>query len=402
MSNENNSVRWELPPESLRNASAALEDYLAARSQVRLDSQASVAPMNTAMATAMAQEFEKANIDLKKLEAVGLDNFARCRQLMEEYRDRAERHSRGDNGGPGKVPYVSLDLPEGAEQRPFNVPSLNVIRTPPFDLTGFSVQPANTSAFVFGSANQNTGSMLYDISSNANVPVNADVSALLGIFVTPVVNNGLSAFPGTAAVQMNTSFFQDLGFASCQFFGNAVSTASVGWIIQEFDQSGNFVGIAQENYVDEFDLSVSFGQTKRGSVQFPSFSQSTAFSTVPFHFYAVFFWLLGEIRANQATGWWGSTANADSTTTLTSIAWQWTPAPPPPPLVAVPDVRGDAVANAAATIRAAGLGVSIQPQNDPLCNNLGQVMSQSPAPGTMVPQGTFVTIMVGQHTGQCP
>jgi hypothetical protein len=78
------------------------------------------------------------------------------------------------------------------------------------------------------------------------------------------------------------------------------------------------------------------------------------------------------------------------------------PSQPPPPPVAVPNVSGKTASAAIATIRAAGLGVSIQQQNDPLCEHVGEVMSQSPDPGTMVPQGTPVTIRVGHHTGPCP
>jgi plastocyanin len=70
--------------------------------------------------------------------------------------------------------------------------------------------------------------------------------------------------------------------------------------------------------------------------------------------------------------------------------------------VVVPDVLGDLAADAVTTLRAAGLGVSIQQVNDPLCNFTGQVGSQSPAAGSRVASGTIVTIGVGHHTGPCP
>lgn len=70
--------------------------------------------------------------------------------------------------------------------------------------------------------------------------------------------------------------------------------------------------------------------------------------------------------------------------------------------VAVPDVVDDSQLEAVTTLQAAGLGVSIQPVNDPLCNFVGQVESQSPAAGTVVPRGAIVTIRVGHHTGPCP
>jgi hypothetical protein len=70
--------------------------------------------------------------------------------------------------------------------------------------------------------------------------------------------------------------------------------------------------------------------------------------------------------------------------------------------VAVPPVVGDTASAAAAALRAAGLAVSIQQQNDPLCEHVGMVVAQSPSAGTTVPKGSFVQIWVGVHHGLCP
>jgi plastocyanin/FtsP/CotA-like multicopper oxidase with cupredoxin domain len=70
--------------------------------------------------------------------------------------------------------------------------------------------------------------------------------------------------------------------------------------------------------------------------------------------------------------------------------------------IAVPDVVGDLAADAVSTLQAAGLGASVRPINDPACNFIGEVASQSPIAGTVVPRGRIVTIRVGHHVGPCP
>jgi serine/threonine-protein kinase len=67
-----------------------------------------------------------------------------------------------------------------------------------------------------------------------------------------------------------------------------------------------------------------------------------------------------------------------------------------PQQVKVPAVRGQSEADATAAIRAAGLGVEIEPRalppGDP---NIGRVVAVSPAAGTLVDPGSTVTITVG-------
>jgi hypothetical protein len=68
----------------------------------------------------------------------------------------------------------------------------------------------------------------------------------------------------------------------------------------------------------------------------------------------------------------------------------------------VPDVVGDLTADAVGAIRSASLTASVHSQNDPLCENLGMVIRQSPLGGKVVRSGLSVNLWVGTHTGPCP
>jgi beta-lactam-binding protein with PASTA domain len=72
-------------------------------------------------------------------------------------------------------------------------------------------------------------------------------------------------------------------------------------------------------------------------------------------------------------------------------------------LVSVPNVVGLDPAGAKAALTAAGLKANLQSVVDPTCNHLGEVMSQSPAAGTLVNPGSVVTIRVGRPPAKpCP
>jgi len=74
---------------------------------------------------------------------------------------------------------------------------------------------------------------------------------------------------------------------------------------------------------------------------------------------------------------------------------------PPPPVV--PDVVGDSASDALAAIRAAGLTATVTSRPDPTCEHIGEVESQSPAPGTVSQPGATVTIVIGTHPATpCP
>ncbi|HEU4541996.1 MAG TPA: PASTA domain-containing protein, partial [Jiangellaceae bacterium] len=66
--------------------------------------------------------------------------------------------------------------------------------------------------------------------------------------------------------------------------------------------------------------------------------------------------------------------------------------PPPPPLVAVPDLTGLTLEDAGATVAAAGLALGNGADGD------GKVQAQDPAPGTLVPVGTAVTLTLASST----
>jgi beta-lactam-binding protein with PASTA domain len=62
----------------------------------------------------------------------------------------------------------------------------------------------------------------------------------------------------------------------------------------------------------------------------------------------------------------------------------------------VPDVTGPEASDARATLRTAGLTVRTQYRQPPSPEEDEEVLSQSPAPGTSVPDLTQVTIFVGR------
>ncbi len=75
-------------------------------------------------------------------------------------------------------------------------------------------------------------------------------------------------------------------------------------------------------------------------------------------------------------------------------------------VVSVPDVRGDTATGAAATLRAVGLVVGhLSDFLDRTCNHLGEVVVQTPSPGTQVNQGTAINLSIGKKPPppfQCP
>ena len=74
--------------------------------------------------------------------------------------------------------------------------------------------------------------------------------------------------------------------------------------------------------------------------------------------------------------------------------------------VAVPHLIGDTRAQASQALQAAGLTVgTVSTRVDSTCNNIGTVLSQSPAAGTMVLLGLAVSFAIGQSPApphQCP
>jgi len=280
-------------------------------------------------------------------------------------------------------------LPEGSAEGPLD--SVGFFLSAPFVRRNLDIIPQDNPAFISNLNIDNiTGDISWNLDSNPDAAVNVTISATMGSFFAPVVGNEIWPFPGTATVQINTSGLKALGFASAQFLGSANATATIGFMIQEFDQSGNSLGIAQEGWQpDLFDLNVTFGQTQRADVELPSTSQSISFPTTGSHFYLIWFWLLSEIQANVAGGLWGSRANTDLGTTLTSISGVWTPVP----LATVPDVIGLAPATARAKIERAGFQVA--EYGDPIVGNFTPYVElQDPDGGTVEPVNTTVNITI--------
>jgi PASTA domain len=81
-----------------------------------------------------------------------------------------------------------------------------------------------------------------------------------------------------------------------------------------------------------------------------------------------------------------------------------TPTPTPAPQVAVPNLGGDTPTTARSELSAAGLTVGAQTAFiDDTCNDIGLVVSQRPAAGTLVAPGTAVDLKVGQRPPHpCP
>jgi beta-lactam-binding protein with PASTA domain len=74
--------------------------------------------------------------------------------------------------------------------------------------------------------------------------------------------------------------------------------------------------------------------------------------------------------------------------------------------VAYPDRPGDTTAEASLAIALSGLNLgTVSSVIDRTCNNIGLVVSQNPAAGSVVPPGTPVNIAIGQLPPppfQCP
>jgi hypothetical protein len=80
------------------------------------------------------------------------------------------------------------------------------------------------------------------------------------------------------------------------------------------------------------------------------------------------------------------------------------PAPPAPTTVTVPNLRDDTTTRASSALQAAGLTLgSVGSVVDNTCNNIGTVLSQSPAAGTTQPIGSAVSITIGvKPKNPCP
>ena len=69
----------------------------------------------------------------------------------------------------------------------------------------------------------------------------------------------------------------------------------------------------------------------------------------------------------------------------------------------VPNVVGNSATAAVSAIRAAGLTAMVNSRPDPSCEHIGEVESQSPAPGSVSQPGATVTIVIGAAPGTpCP
>jgi len=72
------------------------------------------------------------------------------------------------------------------------------------------------------------------------------------------------------------------------------------------------------------------------------------------------------------------------------------------PAPRIPDLTGDTQAGASQTLQAAGFTLGhVSIVVDLTCNYLGVVKTQSPAPGTLDPPGTTVSISIGKAGGKC-
>ncbi len=78
--------------------------------------------------------------------------------------------------------------------------------------------------------------------------------------------------------------------------------------------------------------------------------------------------------------------------------------PPPPTTSTVPNLHGDTTTRAGSVLQAAGLSLgSVGTVVDNTCNNIGTVLSQTPAAGTTQPRGSAVSITIGvKPTKPCP
>lgn len=108
--------------------------------------------------------------------------------------------------------------------------------------------------------------------------------------------------------------------------GYGHSEGSVGWLVQDFDENGNFTRIAETTFAEQYYIDVYSGQTNRAVVENSAFNSQTTFLTFPLHFYQVFVWFWGNIVAPGNQGPWGSQPAGFREIFVSSITWNWVPA----------------------------------------------------------------------------
>jgi hypothetical protein len=280
-----------------------------------------VAAKNRAVAEAWAREFAKVGIDTKALAAVGLANVEQDRAEMEVYRKRL-----ADMAGTTRSPLTVFSA--GRSQSPRN--TLGFVRTPPFDIADGFLTPTTFPLPDFGLVGFDTGGGMgyfLDAPRTAQFPSLIRADTVMGIVFLPVLGNQLSPARGYCNIQavLNVTM---LGRATSVFSGFAESDAGIGWIVMELDQQGNFTRVAFESWIDQYDLTVGFGQAQSAFVNNPAYGISGSFITLPFSFYEIYAWQFGEVHAEGRQGPWTTYGNGFSSTSVSSIGIQWEPAWP--------------------------------------------------------------------------
>jgi hypothetical protein len=320
----NPSGIWEPPTISVKKGAEALQKYLMAESKKRREVHARVAVGNRKMAEAIAREFKSAGIDVKKIEPIGLANSIQNQDEMKKYRRR-----KPPTGpiSPRDSPYLPAGSLRNFAPAPSN--SLDVTRTPPYDFQAIipaTPPPLPPDSLAFANASVSGGMNYFlDTPLQAPAPSNITTGALVGISLVPTFGPILSPFFGFASLQMSASLFM-VGNASSNFpFGYGHSEGSVGWMVLEFDENGNFTRLADSTYAEQYYIDVYSGQTNRAVIENSAFNSQTTFLTVPLHFYQVFVWFWGNIMAAGNQGAWGSQAAGFGEIFVQSMSWTWVP-----------------------------------------------------------------------------
>jgi hypothetical protein len=308
---------WHAPKKSIAQGIEALEKHVSAVAKKRREMRVRDIAANRKVTTALGREFKKAGIDINKVGAVSLANSIRSQADMKKYRNRKPPSGLNDSGlSP------SLMARNVHNFAPFN--TSNFVRTPPYDVIANinpSPAPSPTSAW-FNNASFNGGMNYYlDTPITSPAPSNFETGAAVGITFQPTFFGMPNPLFGFASVQMSAggSLFMS-AHAGSNFWGYGHSEGSVGWLVEEFDQSGNFLRFVQATYVEQYYLDSNWGQSASAFLTPPAFTSQTNFVTFPLRSYIILVWFWGDISASGAEGLWGSQASGYGEMAVQSIS----------------------------------------------------------------------------------
>jgi hypothetical protein len=337
MANEQTTRDINAAKQSLSDAMKAehlrlVKEHIAAYHTKRLAAKSDVFARNAKTAKLIADEFQKAGMDFKNVNAMLQKNAL---DLSENQR----RPSQSSVAAPALTnptleAYRRLGPPGGVSApsggtAPLPAPA-GVIRMAPYDFadTQFIPSDPNTAfpgSFTFADANIDGGMRFFmDTPLSAPVPSNITAGALVGILVPPALTQ--SSLFGILTATMSGTVVQMSAHAGCNFSGAANSEGSIGRIIATVDPN---TGLIQQpvtsNYSEQYYLDVAFGQSNSFFEDTTPFSVQFSFVTDSLLWFEIYLWFWGVIQASGAQGPWASFASGFGQLVLESIALTFQP-----------------------------------------------------------------------------